>query len=103
MYFILLPANLQNEDFERLLRLLPFAARAAFDSSINQHKPLCLPETRKAVLKTINEWVTGHHDECIFWLNGMAGTGKSTIARTVARTCDSRKQLGASFFFSRDW
>jgi hypothetical protein len=32
----------------------------------------------------------------------MAGTGKSTIARTVARQCYERGCLGASFFFSRD-
>lgn len=31
----------------------------------------------------------------------MAGTGKSTIARTVARTFFDQKRLGASFFFSR--
>ena len=31
----------------------------------------------------------------------MAGTGKSTIAHTVARKWDDEKQLGASFFFSR--
>jgi len=37
----------------------------------------------------------------MFWLNGMAGTGKSTIARTVAREWARKKRLGASFFFSR--
>ena len=31
----------------------------------------------------------------------MAGTGKSTIARTVAHTLSDQKHLGASFFFSR--
>ena len=31
----------------------------------------------------------------------MAGTGKSTVARTVARKYDDQKRLGASFFFSR--
>jgi SpoVK/Ycf46/Vps4 family AAA+-type ATPase len=31
----------------------------------------------------------------------MAGTGKSTIARTVARACLDDGRLGASFFFSR--
>ena len=31
----------------------------------------------------------------------MAGTGKSTIARTVAREYDDKEHLGASFFFSR--
>jgi len=34
-------------------------------------------------------------------LSGWAGTGKSTIARTVAREHYDRKQLAASFFFSR--
>lgn len=32
----------------------------------------------------------------------MAGTGKSTIARTVARRYHERDRLGASFFFSRN-
>ena len=31
----------------------------------------------------------------------MAGTGKSTIARTVAQSFASRGQLGASFFFKK--
>jgi len=31
----------------------------------------------------------------------MTGTGKSTIARTIAREFDNQKRLGASFFFSR--
>jgi len=37
----------------------------------------------------------------VFWLNGIAGIGKSTVARTVAEVVDNQKQLGASFFFSR--
>jgi len=46
-------------------------------------------------------WADGRDERCIFWLNGMAGTGKSTIARTVARKYYDQKRLGASFFFSR--
>jgi hypothetical protein len=46
-------------------------------------------------------WADGDHTRHIFWLNGMAGTGKSTIARTVARKYHEEKRLGASFFFSR--
>jgi len=34
-------------------------------------------------------------------LNGKAGTGKSTISRTVAQTFADSKELGASFFFKR--
>ena len=37
----------------------------------------------------------------IFWLNGIAGIGKSTVARTIAEHVDDLHQLGASFFFSR--
>ncbi len=50
----------------------------------------------------IEAWADGSDDKHIFWLNGMAGTGKSTIARTVARRYHERDRLGASFFFSRD-
>ncbi|KAF4342142.1 heterokaryon incompatibility protein het-E-1 [Fusarium beomiforme] len=35
----------------------------------------------------------------IFWLNGMAGTGKSTISRRVAASAQKQDQLGATFFF----
>jgi hypothetical protein len=40
----------------------------------------------------------------VFWINGpgSAGTGKSTIAYTIARDLDMQKKLGASFFCSRD-
>jgi NACHT domain len=47
------------------------------------------------------EWADGRDERCIFWLNGMAGTGKSTIARTIARKYYDQHRLGASFFFSR--
>lgn len=38
----------------------------------------------------------------IFWINGSAGTGKTTIASTIAKACRIRGTLGASFFCSRD-
>ena len=46
-------------------------------------------------------WSRNHNSACIFWLNGMAGTGKSTIARTVAHNLNEEECLGASFYFSR--
>ena len=39
----------------------------------------------------------------ICWLNGLAGTGKSTIARTIAEKTFAAGRLGASFFCSRDF
>ncbi|KAI9858001.1 MAG: hypothetical protein M1813_007971 [Trichoglossum hirsutum] len=83
---------------------LPYAAQAPFYSSDNsdkQHDRICLPNTRVGVLNEISEWANRANGGCIYWLNGMAGTGKSTIARTVARRFHKQKSLGASFFFSR--
>jgi len=39
----------------------------------------------------------------VYWLNGLAGTGKSTIAKTIADRLFADDQLGASFFCSRDF
>ena len=36
------------------------------------------------------------------WLNGLAGTGKSTIAQTVIEQCDAQDQLVLSFFCSHN-
>ncbi|KAK6514296.1 hypothetical protein TWF506_008692 [Arthrobotrys conoides] len=74
---------------------------AMFGSVQDQEEPKCLPQTRIEVLKTIETWVTGPRDSNIFWLRGIAGTGKSTIARTVALNLESTCQLGASFFFKK--
>jgi adenylylsulfate kinase-like enzyme len=62
---------------------------------------LCLPDTRVQILHQIREWADGNDTRHIFWLNGWAGTGKSTIARTIAREHFDRGKLGASFFFSK--
>jgi NACHT domain len=37
----------------------------------------------------------------VYWLSGLAGIGKSTIAKTVAERAEEKGLLGASFFFSR--
>ncbi|KAF2458145.1 quinon protein alcohol dehydrogenase-like superfamily [Lineolata rhizophorae] len=83
------------------LSRLPCATDAPFNSFSKQHEPECLEDTRTALLQEINRWVDGPDERCIFWLEGLAGTGKSTIARTIARKYFSLKRLAASFFFSR--
>jgi hypothetical protein len=83
------------------LAQLPHAADAPFNSYAKQHEPTCLRNTRLDLLREIHDWADSLDERCIFWLNGLAGTGKSTIARTVARSYFEQRRLAASFFFSR--
>ena len=86
---------------ENTLDRLPRAEDAPFNSYAKQHEPICLPNTRVDLLQEIYSWADGQDERCIFWLSGLAGTGKSTIARTVARSYYDKQRLAASFFFSR--
>jgi hypothetical protein len=90
-----------NIDQKLDLAKLPVATGASFDSHNEEHNARCLPNTRTKLLDEITTWANSKDDKSIFWLSGMAGTGKSTIARTVARLFASRGQLGASFFFKK--
>jgi len=67
------------------------------------NRPGCLRGTRKGVIWEIERWLTGEQEQRVFWLNGLAGTGKSTIAQTFAEITFADGQLGASFFCSRDF
>ncbi|KAJ5947417.1 hypothetical protein N7466_000432 [Penicillium verhagenii] len=84
-----------------LAEQLPMVHAAAFDSLENRHEDECLQGTRTDVLYQIREWAFSEPSQgrCIFWLNGMAGTGKSTISRTAAKFFSETKTLGATFFF----
>ena len=63
---------------------------------------MCHPQTREKVLEMITNWVNDPHArQPIIWLNGPAGSGKTTIAQTIAARC-SGDQLVASFFFLRN-
>ena len=61
----------------------------------------CLKGTRETVLDKIEHWVEDFEESPIFWLNGLAGTGKSAIAQTIAERLFANNCLGASFFCSR--
>ena len=58
----------------------------------------CLGGTRVDVLQQLEDWLKNEQGQQVFWLNGLAGTGKSTIAQTFAEG-----KLGASFFCSQDF
>jgi adenylylsulfate kinase-like enzyme len=63
----------------------------------------CMKGTRRDVLFQLEQWSKDEQDKRVFWLNGLAGTGKSTIAQTFAEMCFADGKLGASFFCSRDF
>jgi len=63
----------------------------------------CLRGTRGDVLWQLECWLKDEQDHRVFWLNGLAGTGKSTITQTFAEICFADGCLGASFFCSRDF
>ncbi|KAL9027314.1 MAG: hypothetical protein Q9196_004145, partial [Gyalolechia fulgens] len=99
-----------QESLDRLetkidLEKLPYAKGAMYNSYEDDHIT-CHPATRVDLLHKIYDWARNSHSESIFWLSGMAGTGKSTISRTVAEWVAGQGRLGgvdlgASFFFKR--
>jgi hypothetical protein len=77
------------------------AMEAGFESFSDRDEVQCLQGTRTELLQKIMGWAISPSQKSVFWLNGMAGTGKSTISRTVARLLKDTNHLGASFFFKR--
>ncbi|CAE6486418.1 unnamed protein product [Rhizoctonia solani] len=49
----------------------------------------------------LQDWTTNNKSRKIYWMNGMAGTGKTTIAYSFCEWLEATNRLGASFFCSR--
>ncbi|KAF4631978.1 hypothetical protein G7Y89_g6154 [Cudoniella acicularis] len=96
-------ADVENISHTQLLGKLPRAEYAAFNTFKKNEPPPpeCLDGTRVDILNQIQDWGEGRGSKCIFWLKGMAGTGKSTIARTISHRFHEKGRLGTSFFFSK--
>lgn len=88
-------------EIENPLKQLKYAPSAIYNAYHRQNDRYCLLDTRIDILKKIFDWIDGDGKSCVFWLNGCPGTGKSVIARTVAREYDTQGRLAATFFFSR--
>jgi ABC-type multidrug transport system fused ATPase/permease subunit len=83
---------------EERLKDMRRSRNARFD-----RKKICLPSTRLSVLEKIFEWISSSSSsKSILLIHGMAGTGKSTIANTIAKMLSESGRLGASYCFSRD-
>ncbi|KAH8756780.1 hypothetical protein F5883DRAFT_164287 [Diaporthe sp. PMI_573] len=93
--------KLTNEILQSRPMDLPTVNEARFDSADVQGSPKCERGTRIRIRGTITQWAQEDSAEPLFWLVGPAGTGKSTIARTVAGSFHSKHQLSAGYFFKR--
>lgn len=93
--------DVHMNSLERQSQSLDTAIEASHDAASKEQLPSCLENTRVDVLSRIQGWIDGDGERRLYWLKGMAGTGKSTIALTIARNYAMHKRPGASFFFSR--
>ncbi|KAI5122822.1 hypothetical protein M0805_003117 [Coniferiporia weirii] len=60
---------------------------------------MCMEGTRRSVLKQVEEWAVS--DSKLFWLHGVAGSGKSAIANSVAYMFEERQLLLSGCFFCK--
>jgi hypothetical protein len=83
-----------------MLNVLSPVFSAVFDS--RESPDGCMPGTRTDILRSLNTWAEEPTTALsIFWLSGMAGTGKSAIAKSFCGNMSSSGRLAASFFVSR--
>jgi len=68
----------------------------------------CMGGTRGSILNQITAWVTnGQGQEDIlpstpYWIYGLPGIGKTSLAHSICRKLDEQKQLAGAFFCRRD-
>jgi len=94
--------NSKRQDALGGLRRVPEARLDSHVQPLDEDgKPLlCFRDTRAEILDKIMKWVSDPSSPPIFWLHGLAGTGKSTIARTIGVRAKEAGHITASFFFS---
>ncbi|CAE6466767.1 unnamed protein product, partial [Rhizoctonia solani] len=85
------------------VRCLPSSPSAWYKSSAGAElrRRECTPGTRVDVLANLLGWAANNGTDVVYWLNGAAGTGKTTIACSICQELTEKGQLAASFFCSR--
>ncbi|CAE7161268.1 unnamed protein product, partial [Rhizoctonia solani] len=89
---------------DRLEKLAPaLSARYDSGSALKLKRGPCTQGTRVHVLDDMYQWTINKDSGNIYWMSGMAGTGKTTIAYSLCERLDlePKRMLAASFFCSR--
>jgi hypothetical protein len=77
----------------------------AKDVQYDKHPPSlrrqCTEGTRKQIIDDLIAWARDDNGPNIYWLCGMAGTGKTTITYSFCERLKAEGLLGASYFCSR--
>src|ERR1700750_1878551 len=77
------------------------APQAQYDTGPVYLRRGCTENTRQQILNKLMEWALCIGGPIFFWLCGMAGTGKTTIAYSFCELLKRNGLLAASFFCSR--
>ncbi|CUA71492.1 putative WD repeat-containing protein alr3466 [Nostoc sp, PCC 7120] [Rhizoctonia solani] len=96
----------KNMDIQRIRGLLKDMCPvedARYNSGFSMiiRRRSCTKGTRVAVQEQVLAWAQNSSSAQIYWMNGMAGTGKTTIAYTLCERFADTGLLGANFFCSR--
>ncbi|KAF5973206.1 vegetative incompatibility het-e-1 [Fusarium coicis] len=86
---------------KKLVSELVSIHNARYDSEDVKKSPRCEPGTRARIRELIHNWADQDLGLPLLWLIGPAGTGKSTLARSVIDALDIQKRLIAGYMFKR--
>ncbi|KAF7968783.1 hypothetical protein HWV62_29336 [Athelia sp. TMB] len=93
----LLDEQLASMKIASALDKLSYADGASWNPTL-----ACLPGTRVSTLAAIHRWLHLVDHRNILWLKGVAGSGKSAVAHTIAQALYRNGFLTSSFFFDRE-
>jgi len=68
----------------------------------------CMDGTREALLKEITDWLTSGSEQRdaldgkTYWIYGLPGIGKTSLAHSICASLHDHKQLAGAFFCRRD-
>ncbi|KAH7310239.1 hypothetical protein B0J17DRAFT_622414 [Rhizoctonia solani] len=96
-------AEIKKQGMERRLKEMLPTLSSIYNSAESDDikRGGCTQGTRQLQIHSLLEWALDPSTGRTCWMNGMAGTGKTTIAYSICSALEERSALGASFFCSR--